>query len=134
MRQALWPEAAPSELDEEAAHYVAMPTQRVFPHMVFVAQRNGELVGMIELSLRSIADGCVSSPVPYIEGWFVMLEARRQGVGGALVAAAEEWARAQGFNEIASDVQLENRVSEAAHKSLGFEEVERAILFRKSLA
>ena len=45
----------------------------------------------------------------------------------------EETSRAQGFNEIASDAQFENRVSEAAHKSLGFEEVERAILFRKTL-
>src|ERR1700682_4233090 len=114
MRQALWPETVPSELDEEAARYFARSTQRVFPQIVFVAQRGGELIGMIELSLRSIADGCASSPVPYIEGWFVELHSRRQGVGGALVAAAEKWARAQGFSEIASDVQLENRVSEAA--------------------
>jgi aminoglycoside 6'-N-acetyltransferase I len=104
----------------------------VFPQIVVVAQRGGELVGMIELSLRSIADGCASSAAPYIEGWFVELDARRQGVGGAPMAAAEKWG-AQRFSEIASDVQLENRVSEAAHKSLGFEEVERAILFRKSL-
>ena len=134
MRQALWPDAAPDELANEAAHYFAQPDQRVFLKMVFVAERGTELVGMIELSLRSVADGCVSSPVPYVEGWFVIDNARRQGAGAALVAASEQWARAQGLSEIASDTQLENHVSERAHKSLGFEEVERAILFRKSLA
>ena len=88
---------------------------------------------MLELSLRSIADGCRSSPVPYIEGWFVAASARRHGIGSALVRAAEEWARARGFNEMASDILIENRVSEAAHKKLGFEEVDRMVSFRKSL-
>ena len=132
-RAALWPDAAPVELDREAERYFAKPNDRIFPEIVFVAENGGHLVGMIELSLRSVADGCVSSPVPYIEAWFVVEPARRQGVGRALVDAAEAWARAQGFAEMASDVQLENQVSEAAHKSLGFEEVERAILFRKPL-
>lgn len=134
MRLALWRHAVLGELAEEAALYFAKPDQRMNPMFVFVAERGGEIIGMIELSLRSRAHGCASSPVPYIEGWFVILEARRQGVGRALVGAAEDWARAHGFREIASDVQLKNQVSEAAHKSLGFEEVERAILFRKSLA
>ncbi len=134
MRLALWPAAIVDELADETAHYFATPDQRACPKMVFVAERDIELVGMIELSLRSVADGCVSSPVPYIERWFVVDNARRQGAGAALVAASEQWARAQGFSEIASDAQLENHVGESAHKSLGFAEVERAILFRKSLA
>jgi aminoglycoside 6'-N-acetyltransferase I len=133
LRAALWPDAAPAELDQEAQRYFAQPNDRAFPKIVFAAERDRELIGMIELSLRSVADGCVSSPVPYIEGWFVVESARRRGVGRALVGAAEAWARAEGFAEMASDVQLENQVSEAAHKSLGFEEVERAILFRKAL-
>jgi aminoglycoside 6'-N-acetyltransferase I len=88
---------------------------------------------MLELSLRPYADGCDSSPVPFIEGWYVAEDARRGGIGGALVKAAEEWALDNGYTEIASDALLENIESERAHKALGFEEVERAIRFRKEL-
>jgi aminoglycoside 6'-N-acetyltransferase I len=132
MCHALWPDQPRAEFDADAAPYFA-DDHRYLKH-VLVAERGSEIVGMIELSLRSLADGCVSSPVPYIEGWFVAQQARRQGVGAALIRAAENWARSQGFTEIASDALLENHVSESAHKSLGYEEVCRSILFRKSLA
>jgi aminoglycoside 6'-N-acetyltransferase I len=132
MRLALWPDGQRHEFDAEARDYFAGDHR--FLERVLVAERGGAVIGMIELSLRSIADGCISSPVPYIEGWFVAAEARRQGVGGALVRAAEGWARAQGHNEIASDALLENQVSENAHKALGFDVVCRSILFRKALA
>ena len=132
MRQALWPDAAHEDLHAGAQRFFA--GDRVFLAQVLVAERGREKVGMIELSLRSLVDGCYASPVPFIEGWFVTPQARRQGIGTALVRAAEDWARAQGCTEIASDALIENQVSEAAHKSLGFEEVDRVITFRKSLA
>ena len=54
-------------------------------------------------------------------------------MGRALVAAAEEWARAQGYSEVASDALVENEASHRAHRALGFDEVERSVAFRKSL-
>ena len=42
-------------------------------------------------------------------------------------------AREHGYTEIASDTELENDASLAAHLALGFEEVERQICFRKRL-
>ena len=100
----------------------------------FLAENDaGTLVGMLELSLRPYADGCDSSPVPYVEGWYVAPKSRRQGVGAALVKAAEDWVIVQGYSEMASDALLENTISERAHKALGFAEVERAIRFRKDL-
>ena len=88
---------------------------------------------MLELSLRPYADGCDSSPVPFIEAWYVAEDARRGGIGGALVHAAEQWAMDNGYSEMASDALLENIASQHAHKALGFQEVERAIRFRKEL-
>jgi aminoglycoside 6'-N-acetyltransferase I len=133
MRRALWPDADAEELRAEAAAFFAGETKAHLPHCVFVAEQDGALIGMLELSLRSYVDGCDGSPVPFIEGWYVAPEARRTGVGGALVRAAEEWAIAQGYSEMASDALLDNDVSHWAHASLGFEEVERAIRFRKTL-
>jgi aminoglycoside 6'-N-acetyltransferase I len=47
--------------------------------------------------------------------------------------AAERWARERGFPELASDALLDNSLSHAAHGALGFEVVERIVVFRKVL-
>jgi aminoglycoside 6'-N-acetyltransferase I len=132
MRQALWPDAEASELRDEAEAYLA---GRSPLEAVLVAEApSGDPLGMLELSLRSCAEGCRTAPVPYIEAWYVVPGARRRGVGRTLVTAAERWARERGHREIASDTVLGNGVGERAHLALGFAEVERAIHFRKELA
>jgi aminoglycoside 6'-N-acetyltransferase I len=133
MRMALWPDANEEDLRLEIGRYFVVPGEPRLLHCVFVAERDGTVVGMLELSLRPYADGCDSSPVPFIEAWYVAEDARRGGIGGALVRAAEAWAIAHGYSEMASDALLDNDVSHWAHASLGFEEVERAIRFRKVL-
>jgi aminoglycoside 6'-N-acetyltransferase I len=50
-----------------------------------------------------------------------------------LVRAGEVWARRCGYRELASDALSENTVSQRAHESLGFSEVERAVRYRKAL-
>jgi aminoglycoside 6'-N-acetyltransferase I len=131
LRAALWPAAPEDQLAREAAAYFAGTTALV---AVFLCEAaNGEVLGMLELSLRSYAEGCRSSPVPYVEGWYVVPTARRRGVGRALATAAERWAEARGYPELASDALLDYRASELAHRALGFLEVERAIHFRKDL-
>jgi aminoglycoside 6'-N-acetyltransferase I len=131
MRQALWPEADAGELAEEAAAYFA---GRGPLAMVMLCEAEGATpIGMIELSLRSHADGCRSSPVPFVEGWYVAPDARRKGVGAALMAAAETWARSGGYSELASDTQLDNEAGRLGHAGCGFEEVGQAVHFRKSL-
>jgi aminoglycoside 6'-N-acetyltransferase I len=131
MRRALWPDAAPRDLVREAEAYFA---GKSFLQAVFLGEGpSGEPLGMLELSLRSVAEGCRATPVPYVEGWYVVPEARRRGMGRELMTAAETWARERGYTEIASDALVDNFESERAHLALGFEEVERAIHFRKDL-
>ena len=71
--------------------------------------------------------------VAYLEGLYVEPEYRRRGVAAALVRAVEPWAREQGCSELASDTTIDNDVSAAVHRALGFDEVERIICFRKDL-
>lgn len=131
MRSILYPDAAPQEIDEwldseEGTLLVGVA--------VFVADRgDGRLAGFIEIGLRNYAEGCVTTPVAFLEGWYVDPDVRRNGLGARLVRTAEDWARARGLHEIASDTTLDNAVSLRAHLSLGFEEVERQICFRKTL-
>jgi aminoglycoside 6'-N-acetyltransferase I len=101
---------------------------------VFVLERGeGALAGFLEVGARPYADGCETSPVGYIEAWYVDPDVRRHGHGRALVAAAERWARERGYREMASDAQLDNLVGHAAHRRAGYEEVDRIVQFRKSL-
>lgn len=102
---------------------------------VFIVERDdGSIVGFVEVGARAYADGCETTPVGYIEAWYVDPDARRSGYGRALLDAAEEWARERGYREMASDAQLGNDVSRAAHLGSGYEEVDRVVQFRKELA
>jgi aminoglycoside 6'-N-acetyltransferase I len=102
---------------------------------VFVAEReDGSVAGFVEVGARPYADGCDTSPVAYIEAWYVDPDVRRSGVGRALLAAAEEWARGRGYREMASDSGLDNAISHAAHRRAGYEEVDRVVQYRKRLS
>jgi aminoglycoside 6'-N-acetyltransferase I len=129
MRLNLWGGAAEEHI-QDIANYFATPQRGI----TFVVERpGGGLCGFIEVSLRNYAAGCTTSPVAYIEGWYVDAESRRRTLGTRLVQAVEAWARNQGLKEIASDTQIDNTVSIQAHKVLGYEEVERLVCFRKAL-
>lgn len=129
MRLLLWPEVEAPELMAEMERILEDPQTPVF-----VIQRSeGGLAGFIETGSRKYADGCITAPVGYIEGWFVDEDLRGLGWGHKLVRVAEDWARSQGFKEMASDTWLENEVSIKAHLAMGYEEVERLIHFAKTL-
>ncbi len=96
--------------------------------------REGEVyLGFAEVGLRPYAEGCKSSPVAFLEGWFVKESARGKGIGRALIEHVERWGLEQGCTELASDTLLEWVDSQQAHSKVGFEEVERLVVFRKSL-
>ena len=78
LRSALWPDCPLADHHVEMAEQLA--DEKSFA--VFVADRgNGQLAGFLEASLRRYAEGCRTSPVGYIEGWYVDEDVRRQGVG-----------------------------------------------------
>ncbi len=81
---------------------------------------------------RNSRPGCKTERIGYLEAWYVDPDCRGHGVGRALVAAGEEWARAAGCREMASDTNPSYPVSPAAHAALGYKEVER--FFRKELS
>jgi aminoglycoside 6'-N-acetyltransferase I len=129
MRLALWPDETAEELEAETSRMLENPETPVF-----VAERaDGRLGGFLEAGTRPYAEDCRTSPVGYIEGWYVDPDLRGQGVGGLLVRAAEDWARSRGLREMASDTWLDNDTSFHAHLALGYHETERLIHFKKEL-
>lgn len=130
----LYPATTPDEHAPDVEGFLAGEVAgRPTTVAVFVSERDGGgLNGFLEMSVRDYAEGC-EGRTPHVESWFVDEDARGRGIGRALLAAAEAWAREHGYREIASDTQLDNATSERLHRAYGFEEVERAIHFRKAL-
>ncbi len=131
LRTELWPQSAGSLLDDIERFFDQ--TSDNLDHVYVAEAGAGQLVGFIELRLRNYAEGSSRSTVPYIEGWYVEPEFRNLGVGALLINAVEKWAVASGFSEIASDAELDNEGSHAAHAALGFVEQERLVCFLKQL-
>jgi aminoglycoside 6'-N-acetyltransferase I len=130
LRNLLWP-GAPDDHEREIAEFFTKPSPDL---ATFVIDCGGtRLGGFLEAQVRNYAEGCSGSRIGYIEGWYVEPELRRQGLGAQLVRAAEHWARELGLSEMASDCEIDNAVSWRAHITLGYQEVERIICFRKAL-
>ena len=130
MRRSLWPNSSSNHESDISAFFGAgLPGIDA----VLIAELDDEVVGFAELSIRPWAEGCSSSNVAYLEGWFVEPEARLSGVGELLVREAEDWARSQGCSEFASDAEADNLGSRRAHAGVGFEEVGLVRCFRKPL-
>lgn len=129
MSLALFPPHGAEELEPSMREFLSREDGAVF-----VAERpDGSIAGFVEAGSRPYADGCDSSPVGYIEAWYVDEDVRRRGYGRALLEAAEGWARSRGYTEVASDALLDNVTSQRAHEAAGYREVERSVKFRKSL-
>jgi len=129
MRQRLWPDAPLEYLDFDLDDRLADPNYAVF----VASSTDGERAAFIEARLRDYGEGCETSPVGYIEAWYVEEHVRGQKLGKELVQAAEGWARDKGVTEMASDTWLENETSIVAHLRLGYHEAERLVHFVKRL-
>ena len=125
LRLALWPDADEDELREEIAAHLPDGDRRL---CTLVAERPGGMLGgLMELSLRPYAEGCLSSPVARVENWYVDEDLRRQGCATRLLEAAADWARHRGCAEIASSCVVENDIAQTVHEALDFEEVDRLV-------
>lgn len=122
----LWPDNVPEELAAELAEIMKRGDAAFF-----LAEDDA---GFAQCQLRrDYVEGTESSPVGYLEGIFVEKSSRGQGIARQLLAACENWARAQGCREFASDCELDNEGSLAFHLALGFAEANRIICFTKKL-
>lgn len=69
----------------------------------------------------------------YLEGIYVREAFRGRGMAGALLSACEDWARARGCAQFASDCGLDNTGGIAFHLAAGFAGANRIVCFVKSM-
>lgn len=131
LRKTLWPHVSDKDCREDFDQYLQDPQKT---SILLAETQNKDLTGFLEASIRQdYVEGCKTTPVGYIEGWFVLEKYRRQNVGRKLVEAAENWALQQNCQEMASDCLLENETSLQAHERIGYKVISRSIHFKKWL-
>lgn len=102
-------------------------------HCWLALDDDGEPVGFIDARVRSFAEGAPHGDTPYIEDIWVDPRHRRDGIARLLVEAVEQWAMKEGYDWLGSDAALSNGEAHAVHHALGFDEVERLVVFGKKL-
>jgi aminoglycoside 6'-N-acetyltransferase I len=128
MRATKWPEESPEQHLAWIDRFL-----RDGDAWAFVAAAGGALVGFAEVAIRKYANGCESTPVPFLEAIWVEPGLRHQGIGKRLIGHIEAFLTAHGYRELGSDARIENGLSHAAHQGWGFSETERVVYVRKSL-
>ena len=129
MAGCIWHSAALEELEADFLETMDTPDAAVF-----LVLEGDTVCGFAQCGLRrDYVEGTCSSPVGYLEGIYVKPEYRKMGCAKMLVTACEDWARAQGCEEFASDCELCNTQSLHFHLRIGFQEANRIICFTKKL-
>ena len=108
-----------------AAEYFALLAEQVRANggRIFVAEDgNGSLLGwgVVHRDEDDIYVIGEERSFAYISELFVVEEARRKGVGRAFIAAAEDWARAQGLKVMQIGVLPGNTRAKAIYERAGY--------------
>jgi GNAT superfamily N-acetyltransferase len=97
---------------------------------VLAARSVGQILGVAVLAYRpNIAAGALFAS---IEDLYVRPDARRQGVGTALITAANERCAAREISYV--EVQVEDEAAESFYKTLGYEPETGVLVLSRSLA
>jgi GNAT superfamily N-acetyltransferase len=119
-------EAAPHEVGERLARLLARPSAQRF----FVAERDGRLLGWVHVETAESVD---SGSYAHIAGLVVDRSHRRQGIGAALMAEAEAWARQQGCPVVRLRSSAARTRAHRFYEELGYANVKTQYAFVKPL-
>ncbi|MDH5834694.1 GNAT family N-acetyltransferase [Luteimonas kalidii] len=131
LRAALWPDEAGVNGDDDLHEALSPGIDTCV--LLAVAPHDGTIGFAEARRRREYVNGATTSPVGFLEAWYVVPQWRGRGVGRMLVAGVEAWARGRGCSELASDALLRNMPAHAAHLGCGFVETGRVVYFLKRL-
>jgi len=99
----------------------------------FLEGENNQIAGFVELSSRNIVDGCLSSPVAYLEGLYLKKEYRGMGLGRETMKTIKTWCKNKNFTELGMDTEITNIGAQKFFTATGFHETYKIVQFRTSI-
>lgn len=93
----------------------------------FVAVVEGTVRGFANGEIRHVTDDFFHAPYLYIDHLYVAREYRRTGIGRALMAMIEQWARQEGMRALDLEVGEFNDPGKQFYAALGFSTLTRRI-------
>ena len=118
-------DAAPRDVADRLVRLLARPGQRFI-----VAEADGRLLGWVHVELADYVD---SETYAQIAGLVVDRAHRRQGIGAALMAEAEAWARQQGSPLMRLRSSATRTPAHRFYEGLGYANVKTQYSFVKPL-
>ena len=118
--------ATPEEITQRLASLSATP----HVHVAVAAAPNGRLLGWLVVERHCCLE---SGEQAELAGLVVSADARRLGVGRALVTVAETWARAAGFTTLRVRSNVLRSESHAFYRGVGFVPIKTQHTYEKSL-
>ncbi len=129
MRQELYPALDPDFHDEEMEWI--HDSDETESYLGF--DDAGNPIGLLELSLRKVVDGCIGGPVGYVEGIYLEPKHRRKGQGDVFMKFAAERFLERGCSDMATDAEIDNVEAQEFYRKVGFTESWRVVGFTRSL-
>lgn len=90
---------------------------------VFVATMGEEMVGFVSGELREGSPTFLPKTWASVDDVFVLPGYRNRGIGRALIASVEGWARRKGANGVSLQVAAANNRGRKFYEDLGFREI-----------
>lgn len=97
---------------------------------LWLAEEDGEVLGWMNARINHQLE---SPPHAEITGLVVTAKRRSQGIGAALVAQAERWARERGLDELRVRSRIERTRAHAFYRRQGYAELKTQRCFDKAL-
>lgn len=119
-------EVQEDELERRLEQVMAAPD-----HMAFVGHVDETIRGFIHVYGRPAFE---KPPQAVIQAIAVDAPARRNGIGKRLIAAAEQWARDQGYGSVTLHASTDRAGAHAFYTALGYHRAATSVLFRRSFA
>ena len=132
LRRRLLPALSDKDHERDWTQMMEQRGQRMT--LVCVGDKGGALRGMLEVSRQPGMDRLDSGPIARVDTLYVEPGERREEAAERLAEAAARWAQARGCRSLVSDISLDNQWEQKLHLDLGFEEVARKVVYRRTLS
>ena len=103
---------------------------RLRDQALFVAENDGTIVGWVHVYARAVLEHDVAAEVV---GIVVDPNARRQGIGKALLARVEQWAKEHGLDCVRIGSASHRTDAHAFYETLGYQKYKKHHRFMKEL-